>query len=274
MALSVELEKAKQLAETGKYKKALGTLWAVEAKARMNFAEAQGLVDVATSIRDHLSGRALTECQQLLSLGSAAVTQLASDPRTGALVVIANCRCVGGSGHDIEPGEAKVDMIFHQEEVRLAQLDRLARIPYASVTSLQVGKPAVSENTRSKATRTAFQIGAAVLSPTSLLLAKAGKSTGIALRAPAVEVFLLHVSETSPDEWRRRLSEVFLRIEQSCSVTGDSQPKASVSDVQSESSSVDPDVVATLERLARLREQGVISDDELQRLKAEILAGR
>jgi hypothetical protein len=275
--LSVELVKAKDFVGQEKHKKALGMLWAVEAKARTNLEEAHGLVDVATAIREHVTRGALTECDQLLSLGRAAVTRLESDARTGALVVIPNCRCLGGSGLNIEPSETDhLDLIFHQHEVRLKQRDRLVSVPYADLTSLEVGEPAIGDTVRSKTKRAAVRVGTtaalgAVMLPVALplLLVKSGTNTGIALQTDSAELFLLHRSDTRPDEWRMRLSEVFVRVEESRSVA---QPEISVADSQSEASAAGGDVVARLERLARLREQGVISDDELQRLKADILA--
>jgi hypothetical protein len=49
--VSAELERAKSFVQAGKHKKALSALWVVEARARTDLAEAQGLADVATDTR-------------------------------------------------------------------------------------------------------------------------------------------------------------------------------------------------------------------------------
>ena len=266
--MSDELEKARDLFERGKHKKALGALWAVEARARTNLDEAQGLVDLATSLRDHLSGRTLNDCDRVLRLGLLSASRLASDPRTGALAVVPECRCLGGSGLGIEPSDTiRWDLIFHQEEVRLTHRDRLVRIRYSDITTLEVGEPAVGDTGRDKAKAAAVRVGTTaavgfVMLPVALplLFVKGGHSTGFALRTNAAELFLLHRSDTRPEEWRLRLSEVFVRFRE----------RSGVSDEPSHVAARD-DRLVKLERLASLRAQGVISDQEMEQLKADLL---
>lgn len=268
--MSAELDKAKELLARGKQKKALSALWAVEPRARTNLDEAQGLVSVATALREHLTGRTLKECDGLLASGQAMVNRLAVDPRTGALVIVPECRYLGGSGFAIEPSETvRWDLIFHHEEVRIRHEDRVITIPYADLKALEVGEPAVADNVRAKTKDVAVRAGTTaamglVMWPVALplLFLKSGHSTGVVLRTDSAELFLLQRSDTRPEEWRLRLSEVFMKLED--------QPPSDVAPGTEQSRAGD-DALSQLERLAKLREQGVISDEELQRLKAALV---
>ena len=122
---------------------------------------------------------------------------------------------------------------------------------------------------RSKATSAAVRVGTTaalgvVMLPVALplLFIKSGYSTGFAIRTDAAELFLLHRSDTRPEEWRMRLSEVFLKITGNPTVTEPAKDALPVAD----------DKLSQLERLLKLREQGVLSEEEMQRLKADLLA--
>ena len=137
--------------------------------------------------------------------------------------------------------------------------------PYLDLSSLEVGEPAVGDTMRSKTKSAAVRVGTTaaigvVMLPVAvpLLFVKGGSKTGFALRTDTAEVFLLHVSDVRPEEWRMRLSEVFVKV--SPSRTG-SQPAK-------DAPAVSEDKVSQLERLGKLREQGVLTDEEMQRLKA------
>ncbi|HLY51029.1 MAG TPA: hypothetical protein VKR21_17695 [Solirubrobacteraceae bacterium] len=276
--MSVDLDRARALVQAGKHKKALRALWVVEARARTDYAEAEGLAELATAIRAHVTGGALSDCNELLAIAEADVRRLASDPRTGALVVVPECRCLGGFGVGIEPSEsARVDLIFHQDDVRITQSGRLATMRYADLASLEVGKPAVPDDLRSKTKSAAVRVGTTaaigvVMLPVALplLFLKGGKPTGFVLRTDSAEVFLVHVSEMRPEEWRILLSEVFLRLETARRLTSPPQPDASELDLPLNAAPKD-DTLARLERLAKLREQGVISEVEMEHLKREVL---
>ena len=123
--MSVELEKARQQAAEGDYKRAVASLWAVEAKARANSDEARGLLEVATTIRERASGRIQRDCDLLIGHATGDLelaTRLEGDPAHDAIAVVRGCRILGGSGLDLEPNaEGRWDLIFRPEHVLLRQ---------------------------------------------------------------------------------------------------------------------------------------------------------
>jgi hypothetical protein len=229
-----------------------------------------------------VTGRTLRECDELLSISQAAVGRLASDPRTGALVVVPQCRYVGGSGLDIEASEpARVDLIFGRDEVRPAQGERLVIVPYSDLISLEVGQPAVGDTLRSKTKSAAVRVGTTaalgvVLLPVALplLFVKGGRSTGFALRTASAELFLLHVSEMRPEEWRMRLSEVFVLVGRPTSEIGDQAPETprEAPPVAPQESPPAAPIPEQIRQLAELHAAGALTDEEFSTKKTELLA--
>src|SRR5437763_11411552 len=63
--MSIELETARQQLAAGDLKKALRTLWLVEAKARADFDEARGLVEVAKKLSESSDGKVRKDAELL-----------------------------------------------------------------------------------------------------------------------------------------------------------------------------------------------------------------
>ena len=66
--MSNELEKARQQIDAGQYKKAESTLWGVECRARDDLLEARGLLEAASTVRDHAHGRVRDDASELIRL--------------------------------------------------------------------------------------------------------------------------------------------------------------------------------------------------------------
>ncbi len=65
--MSADLEQARTDFEQGSNKRAVHRLWHVEARARVDLREAQGLLVLARSIGERTDGRLRRDCEQLVS---------------------------------------------------------------------------------------------------------------------------------------------------------------------------------------------------------------
>ena len=127
--MSTMLDKARREFEAGKYKAAVSTLWDVEREVRGgdDIEGAQGLLDVASALREQAAGKFRGDCDALCGYARKALDQATeresgADLRAGALAVLPGCRLIGGSGFDIErPSEGTWDVIFKDEQVLLHQ---------------------------------------------------------------------------------------------------------------------------------------------------------
>ena len=64
--MSKELGSARELAVSGQYRKAVNSLWDVERWARTDPAEARGLLEVASALREKTSGGLREQCVELI----------------------------------------------------------------------------------------------------------------------------------------------------------------------------------------------------------------
>ena len=101
--MSATLEKARQQFEAGNYKAAVATMWDVERDVRGgdDTAGAQGLMDLATALREQAGGKFRNDCDALCGYARKALDQgvrRGIDLRVGALAVLSGCRLLGGSG--------------------------------------------------------------------------------------------------------------------------------------------------------------------------------
>ena len=74
--VSAELEKAKARLAEHNYKGAIKSLWIVESFARSDKNEARGMLEVATTVRDHTDGRLRKQSEQLVELAQHAVNRV------------------------------------------------------------------------------------------------------------------------------------------------------------------------------------------------------
>lgn len=98
--MSATLEKARQQFEAGNYKAAVATMWDVERDVRGgdDTAGAQGLLDLATALREQAGGKFRSDCDALCGYARKALDQgvrRGIDLRGGALAVLSGCRLLG-----------------------------------------------------------------------------------------------------------------------------------------------------------------------------------
>jgi hypothetical protein len=119
-------DKARQQFEAGKYKAACRTLEEFEYEVRGgdNVEGAQGLLDLASALRERTTGSIRDECDELVGHARRALND-ADDAatRSGAMAVIPDCRLVGGCGFVIErPSDGTWDLIFKDDRVLVRQV--------------------------------------------------------------------------------------------------------------------------------------------------------
>src|SRR5437764_10060889 len=139
--MSIELETARQQLAAGDLKKALRTLWLVEAKARADFDEARGLVEVAKKLSESSDGKVRKDAELLLGYGNEYVAKLHGEAEAfrEAVVRIRNLTYLGGHGYPLEVRKP-YDVAFTTDGLRVVQARHnvIVDAPYAEIEDVEI----------------------------------------------------------------------------------------------------------------------------------------
>lgn len=186
--------------------------------------------------------------------------------------LVRRCTYLGGANVAV-PVKAEVDLLFGSTDIRVHQSpvlrdsEAIACLPYASQFAVELSGPG-----RFK-TGGGFVGGGFGLVGATEGMAIAGLLNALTTRTQVISVIAVLSAdyegfflcrEHAPDELRRFLAPVFLRARQLQPAAGEPEPQPT---------SVVPDLVETLERLARLHQTGALTDEEFQRAKIQALGG-
>jgi hypothetical protein len=185
----------------------------------------------------------------------------------GILTSLRGCAFLGGYGHSESlMAGAVCDLHFTSEGLLVTNPDTsisIVRSPYAEAEIVELSGPG-------RVTRgggfigggfglTGAAEGMIVASVLNALTTKTSIQTIIRWEARTQELFFF-TSEATPSDLRIRMSPVLGRV----------KPRPNV---EATPSLLDADVVSQLERLASLRQQGIIDDNEFAELKRKIISG-
>lgn len=185
--------------------------------------------------------------------------QEATDRSKRPLLTAKACRVLGGHGLGIEAG-SWLDMRFLSDAIQLVTSGRdgPVLVPYNDIVAFEIGGPG-AQKTGGRFIGGGFGLegaaeGMLIASALNLLTTRTKINTVICLQTRSSELFAHNNNET-PDALRIRLSQVFniLRSQEQ------GQPPPG---------SRDP--IEQLERLAQLRDSGVLSEEEFQAARAPL----
>lgn len=282
--MSTALEKARQQFEDGKIKSASGTLWEVRQEVLAgNVAEAQGILDLALTLRDRADGWGIEECDEHISFARHALAEadragLLTSLHASAIAVVSQCRVIGSLGVKIAPNtETTWELIFTEDQVLLSQTSSFAKeslgdSDWRRFGLLQIGWEGLHLYIGGAGELLqgggSFAGGFGLLGPTegrligSMLDTLTSKSTGdtvLRLQKPSAELYLFH-DALAPQALRVALAPVFDRLRQTDAPS------------TSEVGEADDDVIDRLGKLADLLDRGAITHDEFAQLKAKLLS--
>ena len=186
----------------------------------------------------------------------------ASTPVVEALATISGCHVKGGEGLPPKPGDV-VSLVFNPDNLLLQSADGvLAEISYADVESLEIGGPGKFKSGGGFmgggfGAEGAVE-GMAIASALNLLTTRTKPITTVTLRTRSAELFLYITTET-PELLRMRLSPVFNVMRQHEQAPATQQVQGS------------GDAVERLASLAGLLEKDLITREEFDRLKADLV---
>lgn len=218
--MSVGLDKARDLFAAGKDKKARDALWQVEALARTDANEAQGLLELASAIRDRNTGRVRDEAEALVVCATGHLDRIAHQP-VPPLAVLNECRALECDGLNVGPDET-LNLVFTSEAALIRKREgnepELARVEYRDIDEFGVEEIPKQSSARRTAGKAALGMSLGVLSGSGdagwsaadkLLESYSSKLT---LVTPDREMAFLHVSREPIETLRSRLAEVRIRI--------------------------------------------------------------
>ena len=268
--MASELETARRQIANGQHKKAINTLWVAESYARADATAARALADLVSEAREQTTGRVrrqydmlFQQVQATVASADMAARRLATSPQRDAIAVVPRCRVLGGHGLPATTGELW-ELVFTPESLRLVDpVHNETLVPYSDVTAVEIGGPGARKAGGGFIGGGFGLQGAAegmlIASALNMLTTRTTINTVICIQTTTAELFL-HQSELTPDALRMRLSRVFTILRQ-----------------RTESTSVVPGnageehAVERLTKLAALLDRGLITDEEFQKLKADIL---
>ena len=210
--MSQQLDRAGQHFEAGKDRKALESLWIVEAQARTAEAEAQGLLQLASAIRDRNRGRVGKEASELVEVAQRHLERLADPSTRGVMLRVPFCRVVASEGFDAQPGEVR-DLVFTWQAVFLRGPGAL-RLEYDTVTSIDVERLPPPADRGAKARRGAAATAKVALTAVNLGFLNLPDLTilGITLRRSSGLLVLSHRSEVTLEQWETQLAPVVQKV--------------------------------------------------------------
>ena len=263
--MSVELEKAKAQIAAGQYKQAVSMLWEAERWAQGDLTEAHRLLAVAAELRDKADGRLKGDCDYFIKWAEKCIEKESAKPlvalAASAIAVVGGCTVLGGHGLPPQAGQSW-NLIFSQGRLHLVRGLVIADVAYADVVALEIGGPGAQRRGGGFFAGGFGVTGAAegmlVAAALSLLTTSTAVSTVVCLMTSSAELFL-HTSSETPDDLRMRLSPVFSVLRQQETAQAAAQGNGGGS------------VVERLAKLASLLEKDLISREEFDRLKADLL---
>jgi hypothetical protein len=211
------LDKAQRLFEAGEYKKAVQALWKVEAKARTNLAEAEGLLSLADQLREVASGRAQSHAELLVGHAQSHINLITAQPVRRLRGI--PCVALGGFGWDLMDGRP-YELDFNESVVTIQEPATgvtAVSVGYDELLAFEIGGPG-AHSTGGGFMGGGFGVeGAAegILAATVLnaLSTRTKVVTTFSLHAVDGEAFFLH-DVLTPHDLRIRLSEIFVRMRQ------------------------------------------------------------
>jgi Short C-terminal domain len=267
--MSAALTKAKEQLAAGQAKKAVGTLWVAEAQTRGELDQTRALLEVARAAREQVGGGLRGECDELIERAEGAIRGLSEqEQERGAVAALSQCKVLGGHGLPPRTGE-QWDLAFYADELELrTRGSDPVVVAYPDIVALEIGGPGATSSGGGFAGGGFGVQGAAegmlIATALNLLTTRSRVDTVICLQTQSAELFL-HTSRTTPDALRMRLSQVFTALRAQAP-----EPMPTAPAVQATAPEVDP--VERLHRLSELLEKGLISRDEFDRLKADLLS--
>jgi len=249
--MSKELELARAQLAAGQFKKAANALWDVEQWARSDLAEARGLLEVASALRDKTDGRVKGECEQLVQDAQKYIErEMKSTPRVslGMTRYLGGCQAFGPACNGRLSFAA--DAIF---------LDSM-KLDTALVKSVGVGGGQVAKS----------RVGATLAFGIAGLASKGTQDrTEMAIHLNSGEAAFFVVEGESPFEVRAKLLPLLREANVPFEDEIDAQSGASDA---APASGLTYSLADELMKLAQLHESGVLSDAELAAAKAKLLA--
>lgn len=218
--MSLELDQARSLLDTGDYKKAVDQLWVVEAQARSDPAIANGLLEVAARAHELSTGRTRTDAAMLVDYARSHIGRL-TDPAPASPGVA--CRVLGGFGWELAAGGA-YELDFDPDGVAIYEPPGRGRavvnVPFGELLAFEIGGPGAF-TTGGGFAGGGFGIegaleGMLAAGVLNALTTRTKVVTTFSLHTRDAEAFFLH-EELTPQDLRIRLSEVFVRMRQSAS---------------------------------------------------------
>jgi hypothetical protein len=259
--VSDELEKARQQLSKGNRKKAVETLWRVEAKARGDFAEAQGLVEVAKQLSAASESRVRKDAELLLAYGEEYIAKLSGQAEAfgDAIVPIQTFTFVGGHGYPLEVRKP-YQLVFTADSLRIVELRRLvvAEEPLADVDEVSITGSARRTSGGffgGGFGATGAVEGMAIASVLNALSARTDINTVVRIQTRTGELFF-HSGSIAPEGLRMEFSPIFTRLRGR----------------ERQQDDRNGDTIERLSKLADLLDRGAITADEFARLKSELLS--
>jgi hypothetical protein len=208
----------------GKDKRALWALCQGELRARTDKNEAQGLLELASLIRDRNGGGLRRDAEAVVGRAETYLDLIANPP-LATLAALYNCRIMSWQGSKVSSG-THLDLLFTTEATHLLSRDRdrleLARLDYSEINAIELGEVHRPTSGKRKAGRVALGVSLGVLSGAFLGNAKAGWSAAgplleshtvdVTLHTSRGRITLLHESPAKPEELQNRLAPALDRI--------------------------------------------------------------
>ncbi len=208
--VSQQLDRARRHFEAGKDRKAVESLWMVEAQARTGEAEAHGLLELASAIRDRNRGRVGKEALELVELAQRHLERIADPATSGVMLRVPFCGVVASEGFEPQPGQVW-DLVFTQEAAFLRGAGTV-RLEYETITSIDIECLPPPADRPAKVVAATGRVALAVLSLGFLSLPDL-PILGITLRTSSGRLVLLHRSEVTLERWETQLGPVFQKVQ-------------------------------------------------------------
>jgi hypothetical protein len=249
--VSKELGSAREQAAAGQYKKAMDSLWDVERAARTDPAEARGLLEVASALREKTTGGLREQCVELIDDARKYLERADAVPRVslGTADYLGGCAAFGVA--------SKGQLSFTSSAVLFAGMT----LDMALVESFELGGGQVAKS----------KLGAAILF--GVLGAVADKDAKdraeMVVHLKTGDAAFFFLQDVSAFEIRAKLMP--LAREAGVPFKDETDEKASQRDAAAQADSTGS-LADELTKLAQLQESGFLTAEEVAAAKAKLLA--